>query len=143
VVLFGIADGGPAHQYRAGVKAEHRIVPARQAVQRMGGVPRPADIVQKNVDRGVAPARNLFAAVQAGTVPFFFKRAGGAVTGEPFAFWVIGQPAKHIHRNAILQKTFHNIIDAEIFRPEMLRNNKNLFLRGQRAHTFRKLGVRK
>ncbi|MDA6815560.1 hypothetical protein OSL60_25590, partial [Escherichia coli] len=38
--------------------------------------------------------------------------------------------------------TFHNIIDAEIFRPEMLRNNKNLFLRGQRAHTFRKLGVR-
>ena len=76
-------------------------------------------------------------------MPFFFKRASGAVTGEPFAFWVIRQPAKHIHRNAILQKTFHNIIDAEIFRPEMLRNNKNLFLRGQRAHTFRKLGVRK
>ena len=44
-VLFGVFYGWPAHQYRAGIEAEHRIVSAGQAFQRCGGVKRPTDVV--------------------------------------------------------------------------------------------------
>ena len=119
-VLFRVFDGGPAHQHRAGVEAENRVIPAGQAFQRPCRIQRPADVVQKNRLAGVALARYLPRPEHPRTLVHFLKRAVGAVSVEPFAFGIVGQTAQHVHGEAVLHKALDNIIDAEIFRPEML-----------------------
>ena len=120
MVFFCVFDGGPAHQHRACVEAEHRIIPAGQAVQGAGCIQRPADIIQKNCLASVALAGNLPRTEHPGTLVRFLKRAIGTVAVKPFALGVVGQAAQHVHTEAVLHKTLDNIVDTEIFRPEML-----------------------
>ena len=120
MVLFCIQHRRPAHQHRACVEAEHRIIPAGQALQGCRRIQRPAYIIQKNRLAGVALARDLSCAEYAGTLIAFLKRAVGAVAVKPFPVRIVGQAAQYIHGKAVLHKALDNIVDAEIFRPEML-----------------------
>ena len=102
MMLFSIADGRPAHQHRAGVEAEHRIVAARQALQRRSGMDGPAHIVQENIDAGIAPARPLFGPEDPGAAVGFLPGAVGTVALKPLALGIVGQSAEHIHFQAVL-----------------------------------------
>ena len=66
----------------------------------------------------------------------FLPRALGAVAVEPFAFGVVGQAAQHVHFQPVLQKTFHNVVDAEILRPEMLCYDKDALGHQYFLHTI-------
>ncbi len=129
VMAPGIADGGPAHEHRAGIEAEHRIIPAGQTVQIACCIQRPADVVQEDVHAGVAPAGQFLGPEHLRGLVIFFKRTVRAVAVEPFALGVVGQSAQHVHLQPVGQKPFHNIVDAEVLRPEVLGHDQNSFFR--------------
>ena len=60
----------------------------------------------------------------------FLKGAVAVVAVEPFPLGVVGQAAQHVHLDAVVEEALHNIVDAEILRPEMLCHHQNPF-----AHT--------
>ena len=127
MVLSCVENGRPAHQHRAGVKAEHRIITAGQTIQRTSRIQRPADVIQKNIEGGVALAGQFFCTKNLCLAISFLPRAVLAVSVKPFPFGVVGQTAQHVHLIAILREPLHHIVDAEILRPKMLRNNEDPF----------------
>ena len=127
VVFSGVENGRPAHQHRTGVKAEHRVIPAGQTSQRTGRIQRPADVIQKNIEGGVAFAGQLSGTKHLCLAVVFLPRAVLAVTVKPFSLGIVGQAAQHIHLKAILHEPLHHIVDAEILRPKMLCDNEDAF----------------
>ena len=125
--FFPCGQCRPVHQHRAGVIAQNGIIAAGQAVQTKPRKQRPAAIVGKNAQPGVAFTADLTAAVYIGALVIFVPGALAAVAREPFPLGIVGQPAQNIHLQPIRQKALYDIIDAEIFRPEMLGDYQNSF----------------
>ena len=125
---FGVPDGRPAHQHRAGVKAEHRVIPAGQPVQAAGRIERPAYIIEEDVHRRVAAAGPFLGAEHLRRAVMLFKRAVGAVAVKPLALGIVRQPAEHIHLEPVCKEAFHHIVDAEVLGPEVLGHNQDALL---------------